>query len=55
MGEKRTAVKNTAVASSTIAGPEGMSQMEEIKTPTTEVVIPKHAEYSVKVLRLCVS
>ena len=55
LGEKRTAAKNMAVANSTIAGPEGTSQMAEIKTPTTEVVIPKPAEYRVKVLRLCVS
>ncbi len=55
LGEKRTAVKNIAVANNTIAGPDGMSQMAEIRTPDTEVVIPKNAEYSVKVVRLWVS
>ncbi len=55
LGEQRTAVKNIAVANSTIAGPEGMSQMADIKTPNTEVVIPMKAEYRVKVERLCVS
>ena len=55
LGEKSTAIKNIEVASNTLAGPDGMSQMAETKTPDTEVVIPKKAEYSVKVVRLWVS
>lgn len=54
-GREQDRGKNIAVANNTIAGPEGMSQMAEIKTPHTEVVIPMSAEYTVKVLRLWVS
>ena len=42
-------MKNTSVESSTIAGPEGMSQREESNTPATEQAIPMISEYHVNV------
>ena len=55
LGERRTATKNISVASSTMAGPEGISQYEEMSTPATEQETPIMAEYQVSVERLCVS
>jgi hypothetical protein len=55
LGEKRTATKNNSVASNTMAGPEGISQIEERSTPPTEQEIPMRNEYQVRVERLCVS
>ena len=51
-GEKRTATKNSSVASSTMAGPDGISQMEERSTPPTEQETPMRIEYQVRVERL---
>lgn len=40
LGEKKIERKNTDVASSTIAGPDGISQMAESRTPVTAVLTP---------------
>src|SRR5690349_2614871 len=55
LGERTIEMKNTSVESSTIAGPEGMSQREESNTPATEQAIPMISEYHVNVERLWVS
>ena len=52
LGEHSTATKKIRVASRTIAGPEGISQIEESKTPPTEQPTPMIAEYQVSVERL---
>ena len=48
-------MKKTAVASRTIAGPDGTSHVAEITTPNMAVVTPIMMEYRVSVIRLEVS
>ena len=41
---ENTEMKNTAVAKKTIAGPEGISNEADIRTPATAVVMPMMME-----------